>query len=158
MCSGAWHQPCFLWPSGSSAHMGVLVWRERFIPHLSVCVVCHLSLLPGHFTWGSDTAVLGASFQASPHSDFPVFLQFHFTSKSLDPMRSALMCSGKQESRLSFSDVVQSLPHCICPHLLLDFPFCSSDRFCCTTSSCLCGAVASGVQWERAWHIAGIGG
>lgn len=57
-----------------------------------------LNLLLGHFTWGSDTAVLhvvGASFQASPHSDFPVFLQFHFTSKSLGPMRSALMYSGK---------------------------------------------------------------
>lgn len=80
---------------------------------MSVYIVCHLTLLPGHFTWGSDTAVLrvvGASFQASPHSDFPVFLQFHFTSKSLGPLRSALMCSGKQEPRLSFSDVVQSPP------------------------------------------------
>lgn len=114
MRSEAWHRPCFLLPAGSSVHMAVLVWKEHSIPRLSVCVACHLSLLPGHCTWGSDPAVLrvvGASFQASPHSDFPVFHQFHVTSKSLGPMRSALMCLGKQEPRLSFSDVVQSLLH-----------------------------------------------
>lgn len=45
MCSGVWHQSCFLLPSGSSAHMGVLVWRERSIPCLCVLYVTLVSCL-----------------------------------------------------------------------------------------------------------------
>lgn len=137
---------------------GVLVWEECSTPSLCVCVCMlyvTLSLLPGHFPWGSDTAVLcvaGASLQASPHSHLPVFLQFHFTSKPLGPMRSALVALENKSPARFLSDMAQSPPPLrlspSAPALLLLL----LRQFCSTTSSCLCG-----VQWAWAWHTVGTG-
>lgn len=83
---------CFLLPS--SGRLSVwMSWSGRNQP--SVCVLyVTLSLLPGHFIWGSYAVVL--------HIMGAWVSQFHFTSKSLCPMRSALVCSGKQEPSLKF--------------------------------------------------------
>lgn len=147
------------------AHLSTWVpWCGSSVPHQLCLCVLYVTIAPClgilHGAQILLCCVAGAAFQASPHLDFPVFLHLHFTSKSLGPMRSALMCSGKQEPSLIFFFQMWFSPslHCICPHLLLDLPFfCSSDQFCPTTSSCLCGAMAHGVQWEWAWHIVGIG-
>lgn len=89
------------------AHLSTWVpWCGSSVPHQLCLCVLYVTIAPClgilHGAQILLCCVAGAAFQASPHLDFPVFLHLHFTSKSLGPMRSALMCSGKQEPSLIF--------------------------------------------------------